>query len=332
MAFLLAVLLSFGPGLFYAYIAYSMDHYEKEPLRLVVGAFLWGAVAAVIGALILSLLLQAGIYAVTESEALTELAGGSIVAPIVEEIYKGIAVLFVYLIWRHEFDSVLDGIIYAGIVALGFAATENVLYLYFAGYGEGGLAGMLALFFLRVVLGGWNHAFFTAFFGIGLAIRRLSHKGFIKVAAPLIGLLLAMLTHAAHNSIIALAVARGGAEAAGAAFAVTVLYNWIGWAFIFVVMLWALRREHAWMTRYLQDEVRLGVMTPAQYEAARSFWGRFGARFRGKSGTNRRFYQLAAELAQKKYQLARFGDERGNAAAVERLRGELALLATKVPA
>jgi protease PrsW len=327
MGFLLAVVLSFGAGLFFSYIAYTMDRYEKEPLKLVVGVFLWGAIAAVIGALILSLLYQVGIYAVTEDEALTELAGGSIVAPVVEEIYKGVAVLLVYLLWRHEFDSLLDGIIYAGITALGFAATENVLYLYFAGYAEGGIGGLLGLFFLRVVLGGWNHAFFTAFFGIGLAIRRLSHNGFVKIFAPAVGLLLAILAHATHNSLIALAVIAGGEDAALGGLLATLLVDWIGWAFIFAVMIFALRRERRWITTYLQEEVGRGLISPAQYQTARSFWGRLGARLRGHGLATRRFYHLAAELAQKKHQLARFGDERGNAAAVERLRGELAKLA-----
>jgi hypothetical protein len=44
-------------------------------------------------------------------------------------------VLAVFLFFRNEFDSLLDGIVYGGITALGFAATENVLYL-FGAYGE----------------------------------------------------------------------------------------------------------------------------------------------------------------------------------------------------
>ena len=67
---------------------------------------------------------------ITGSEAISEFATGSLVARPVEESFKGMAVLLVYLIVRREFDSILDGIIYAGIVALGFAATENSYYIY----------------------------------------------------------------------------------------------------------------------------------------------------------------------------------------------------------
>ena len=47
------------------------------------------------------------------------------IAPIIEESLKGLAVLLVFLLFRKEFDSILDGIVYAAITALGFAATEN---------------------------------------------------------------------------------------------------------------------------------------------------------------------------------------------------------------
>lgn len=331
MGLLLAIILSFGPALIYAWIVYTMDRYEKEPRLLLGGVFVWGAIVAVIGAIVGSLLFEAGIYAVTQSEALVDLAGGSLVAPIVEEIYKGLAVLLVYLVFRHEFDSVLDGIIYASITALGFAATENVLYLYNAGYAESGMQGLIVLFLLRVVLGGWNHAVYTAFTGIGLAVSRLSHNGFVRLVAPAAGLLLAIISHSVHNSIIALSVAAAGEDAAGPALVLTLLVDWLGWAFIFAIMIWAIRREHRWIGIYLHEEVERGLISAQQLATAGSSWARFGARMRalgnGRYLLTQRFYQLCSELAQKKHQLATVGDERGNALIIEQLRGELARLA-----
>ena len=57
---------------------------------------------------------------------------------------------------RHEFDGVLDGIVYAGMVGLGFAFTENVLY-----YGRTALEGgdvLAATFFVRGVMAPFAHS------------------------------------------------------------------------------------------------------------------------------------------------------------------------------
>ena len=49
-------------------------------------------------------------------------------APLMEETLKGSAVLLLFLFKKDQFDDVLDGIIYAGVTALGFAMVENVEY------------------------------------------------------------------------------------------------------------------------------------------------------------------------------------------------------------
>ena len=41
---------------------------------------------------------------------------------------KGMAVFGVFFFLKREFDGVVDGVIYATFAALGFAATENIIY------------------------------------------------------------------------------------------------------------------------------------------------------------------------------------------------------------
>ena len=72
MPLLSAIGLSFIPAFGYAWIVYWIDHYEREPKRLLVGAFLWCGIVAVIGALILSLVFEAGIYFITNDESLAD--------------------------------------------------------------------------------------------------------------------------------------------------------------------------------------------------------------------------------------------------------------------
>lgn len=321
MGFLLAILLSFIPAFSYAAILYWLDRFEKEPGRMLLGAFLWGAVVATGGALIWSSVFEYSIFALTGSETIADFSGTALVAPIVEESLKGLAVLLIFLAFRHEFDSLLDGIVYAGITALGFAATENVLYLYFQGYAEGGMGGLILLFVLRVLMGAWGHAVYTAFFGMGLAAARMSHNRLVKIGAPLLGLLVAIGLHALHNTMATVAIEVAG----GVGLLATFLVDWVSWAMVLAIVIWAIRREHGWITTHLRDEVAQGTISAEQYTRACSTWGRVRSGVQGKE--RRRFYQTCAELAQKKHQLSLHGDERGNQARIEGLRGELRRLA-----
>lgn len=305
---------------FLAGIMYWLDRYEKEPKRLLGGVFGWGAIVAVVGALILQILLGQGVLILTGSEALEEIAGSSLFAPVTEEILKGLAVLLVFLFFHHEFDSVLDGIVYASITALGFAATEDVLY-YFSSFTEEGVGGLLALVFLRLVIFGWQHAFFTSFTGIGLAVARMNHNPLIKVGAPLLGLGVAVFTHSLHNSLLTFLNNMIGLVAAA-------FVAWTGWLFMFLFIVWLIYREKTWLRQYLDEEVRRETITLAQYQSACSPFGQSKARMHAMSKGNFRqtvrFFQLCAELAHKKRQLEVMGEEAGNSHHVERLRGELA--------
>jgi RsiW-degrading membrane proteinase PrsW (M82 family) len=322
-ALLLSILFGIIPMFFFACLVYWTDRYEREPLVLLGGVFLWGAIVAAGAAFLVNTTLGLGIYTLTASEAITNLTTSTIVAPLVEESLKGLAVLIVFLIFRKEFDSILDGIVYAAIAALGFAATENIYYIYNYGYAEYGLSGLLWLVFVRVILVGWQHPFYTAFIGIGIAIARLSKPIPIKVIVPVIGFTLALFTHASHNLLANLFQGWGG-------LALGTFIDWSGWAVMFLFILWALFREKEWLSTHLREEVSLGTITAAQYQAScsgiRQFLARTNALFSGQYRTTHRFYLLAAELAYKKQQLASLGDENGNSHIITKLRSDLATL------
>ncbi len=326
MGLLLALLLSFGAAFFCAWIIYWLDRYEKEPILLLGGVFLWGAGLAAAGAFILNTLFGIGIYLFTSSEAATNLATGVLIAPFVEELLKGLAVLLVFLVFHNEFDSILDGIVYAAVVALGFAATENTYYIYKFGYLANGFGGLLWLAFVRLVLVGWQHPFYTAFTGIGLAIARLNKSLSVKLLAPLAGFTIAVFAHAGHNTIANLLRGYSG-------LAVGAVFDWSGWIFMLLFIGWTILRERRWIEAQLREEVSLGLVTASQYRTACSAWNqslaRVSALLSGDFKTTNRFYQLCAELAHKKHQLATLGEEDGNSQAIERLRLEMKRLAPK---
>lgn len=323
MGVFLSLFFGFIPMLFFAWLIYWVDRYEKEPKVLLGGVFLWGALVAAGAAFLVNTSMALGIYSMTHSPEATDFATGSLVAPVVEETLKGLAVLMVFLFARHEFDSILDGVIYAAIVALGFAATENTLYIFRDGYLEFGYAGLLSLVFIRVVLVGWQHPFYSAFFGIGLAIARLSRSNLTRLGAAASGLMLAIVFHALHNTLSRLLAGFGG-------FILSSLYDWSGWFFMFLFVLWAIYREQQWIVQQLSEEVQLGNLTAQQYQTACSAWrqslARLGALFNNRFRTTSRFYQLCAELAYKKHQRNTLGEEGSNSQIIQDLRAELARL------
>lgn len=324
MGVAISLLVGFSASFLFAFIIYWLDRYEKEPLLLLGGVFTWGAIVAAGAAFIFNTLLGIGVFYFSGSENLTDLTTGSIIAPLVEEGLKGFAVVVVFLLRRNEFDSYLDGIIYAAIVALGFAATENSFYIYDRGFLENGYAGLVTLSFIRIILVGWQHPFYTAFFGLGLAAARLSSRWVVRIGAPALGWALAVFTHSMHNTLAELSSGLGG-------LAVTTLLDWSGWFFMFCIIIWATLVEKKYISLHLEDEVSRGTITQMQFLIARSARSQSLARFNGlRAGrfwNTHRFYQLCIELAHKKHQLLHLGEEgeriHGNSAAIQQLRSEL---------
>ncbi|HXF84280.1 MAG TPA: PrsW family intramembrane metalloprotease [Anaerolineales bacterium] len=323
MALLGAFFFGFVPMFLFAAFVNWLDRYEKEPKLLLGAAFVWGVIIAGGGAFILNTLFGIGIYVLTGSEGAADFGTTSIVAPLVEEALKGLAVLAVFLMFRKEFDSILDGIVYGGITAMGFAAIENVLYIYRNGFLEGGWEGFWTLVVIRVLLVGWMHPFFTAFTGIGLAVARMSRNLLVKIIAVPAGYGMAVLTHSFHNTFSTLVGGAGG-------FFLGLIADYIGYAFMLGFIIWMIVHERNLLKKHLAEEVQSGLITQNQYDTAISFFQTKAHLSALSSGTFRstsRFYQVLGELAHKKEQLAKVGEEGGNTKIIADLRAELTRLA-----
>jgi protease PrsW len=175
-----------------------LDRYEPEPRRLLAGGLLWGVFVATAIALLLE---GVGGFVSGLSDRLMLEVG----APVAEEASKGLFLLL--LLWwrRAELDGVLDGIVYAGMVGVGFAFTENILYLASAydgsgGVGPGGVHALTGTFVLRCLVSPFAHPLFTACTGIGVGIAVGSRKRSTRILAPLLGYGCAVLAHAVWNT------------------------------------------------------------------------------------------------------------------------------------
>jgi len=325
MAILIGLLVSLVVGVLpmvvYAMILWWFDRYEKEPIPLLIAAFLWGAVPSIIFSLVAQLLLDIPISYFVEPMA-ADLIGATLIAPLTEEIFKGGALVLLLLLFRRELDSPLDGIIYGSLVGFGFAAVENILYFVGTLF-ESGAGGLAFTIVFRAFVFGLNHAMFTGLTGLGLALARTARNWLVKIGAPIVGLSLGMLAHAIHNGSVSFADLCWPCL-------ITFISDYGGVLILFVVIVWSTVRERQWIVTFLADEVERGTLSKKEYEIVCSYLNRVSERasalFRGDFAGwwhLGRYYRLATELAFNKRRLTLFPGERDTEARIDLLRSQV---------
>lgn len=226
-----------------------LDRYEPEPKRLLAAGLLWGA----FGATLIALVVEAIGAATTD---LSRAGQATFIAPPAEEAAKGLFLLLVLWWRRAELDGVLDGIVYAGMVGIGFAFAENIIYLaaaYDGGQdvGPGGITGLEQLFVFRCLFSPFAHPLFTAFTGIGVGVAVGARSGAVRLLAPVAGYCCAVLAHALWNASTAYA----------ARFIGTYLVLMLP-AFLLMVLaaVWARRSERRLLESSLMDASQRGLL------------------------------------------------------------------------
>jgi protease PrsW len=284
------------PVPFYVLLTLWIDRFESEPLWMLATAFFWGALIAVFISLILNTAGMVFVAAATNNMNAGQAFGIVISAPIVEESAKAF-ILFIFFFWKKdEFDGIVDGIVYAGMVGLGFAMTENIQY-----YGKavlhGGMESLTGTFILRGTIAPFSHPLFTSMTGIGLGWARQTNSTFIKWLAPPAGLLLAFAMHATWNG--------SGLIFGEVGFFVTYFVIMVP-VFIGTLMAvyFGLRREGNVVREQLYPDYQRGNLTPYEYERLCTIRGRMGSSMRAltSSGVSAwrarmRYNQIASELA-----------------------------------
>jgi RsiW-degrading membrane proteinase PrsW (M82 family) len=242
-----------------------IDRWEPEPRLALLFGFLWGAAASIAIALLVGLTIEVAALATTGESTGTFLQA-TLQAPIVEETAKGIGVLILFFATRKHFTGPVDGLVYAAIVAAGFAFTENIQYFAVA-LVEGGVGELTATFFMRAVLSPFAHITFTALTGLAIGVAAMRNgRGVIGWFS--LGLLGAIFLHALWN---------------GSAFFISSLESYaLYYALIqvpifvtLIVMTILVRRHEIRLTHArLSEYAAAGWFVPAEVEMLASWSGR----------------------------------------------------------
>jgi RsiW-degrading membrane proteinase PrsW (M82 family) len=303
--------LSWGLVILYAapvaVLVYLLDLYEREPISLLVAAFVWGAVAATT----LSAIGNAGWGIVVARVGGPEFASrwtGALTAPFVEEILKGMGVVLIVLIARDEVDDLMDGFVYGALCGLGFAVVEDVFY-FIAVFG-GDVEGVLQGFFVRVIASGlYSHVLYTGLVGMAVGIvttrrgdrplrERLRPAGLLAAAAvlghllwnsPILEFFPAQPWEGTEWFLIPLATAVKGLP-----------------LLLFVVLAIRLAhvRERRWLHETLASELDTDSVTPQELAILESPRRRFGARRELRRRAGERAAGLLKRLQREQVNLA----------------------------
>ncbi len=202
--FVVMVVSAFSLPLLFVWWVRNTARYRREPMRVVLRVFGWGAFVSVVIALIFELIVTAAameigpLYAYLASHFAmdpTTVFGFLVAAPFVEEASKGLGVRSA----RMSVRTLQDGLVYGAAAGFGFSAMENLLYGLSAWVllSEQGLdpTASLLVIAVRSVSSSLFHASASAVMGYGLAKSWLTMRPYTYLPYYL----LAVVMHATFN-------------------------------------------------------------------------------------------------------------------------------------
>ncbi|MBX3300544.1 MAG: PrsW family intramembrane metalloprotease [Acidobacteria bacterium] len=308
----IATVIAFVPAMLYLLPLMWLDRYDPEPFWLMALAFAWGGLVAVVISFVINTAISI-IVGVGVSPEIGEAVGAVISAPVFEEGSKGLGLLVLLIFFRKYFDDILDGIIFAGVIALGFATVENVLY-YGRALAGAGFGGVAFLFVLRGIMSPFAHVTFTAMTGIGCGIARESHKGIVRLAAPLVGYFFAVLLHAIWNGMAVI----GGLEG----FILGYLVLEVPFFLIFVgFAFYVMYRQNRILKEMLAIDVARGLISQEMMDKATSAFKStpwlIGGLFNGKFRARSRYLRAVGKLGLSYWHIQRATAAQGQTASFQ---------------
>ena len=168
------------------------DKYEKEPRKVLIKAFVFGIVSVIPVFFIETALTNYWHtkYALPSMELNAAAYDAFVVAAFTEELFK-ILVFFIFIWNNKNFNEKFDGIVYAVFISMGFAATENLMYVLSSGFTTGLIRAFTAV---------PAHAIFAVSSGYFLAFAKFKPKG--KIIYLFLALAVPVLLHGIYDFIL----------------------------------------------------------------------------------------------------------------------------------
>lgn len=116
------------PAFVLVFYIWWKDKYQREPISLILRAVGYGVLSAGLAVMLEGLIMSLGLVPDEPQGYLQALWKAFVGAAIPEELVK---LLMLWLLLRKNpyFDERFDGIVYACCIGMGFAGTENIIYL-----------------------------------------------------------------------------------------------------------------------------------------------------------------------------------------------------------
>ena len=333
MFFLVPLLIALTATLIFACLIWWVDLWEREPLREALLRVVYGGIPAIVYTGCADLIF----YFIPLPESVIK-------APLVEELVKGLGVLFIFsaafeklfpfekhndhstginvffinlILWlrsqsrgEQELDSPLDGLVYGAMVGFGFAFVEDLTY--YADFRGTGYQ-LLNYVFQRSILFGFGHAYLTGLVGLTIGLGRAKGRWW-RWVLPAGGYAAAVLLHSTFNRFALL-----GSSQMFIAYA-------YGLGALIVAVSCCLMEERRWIKEELSDEVNRGILTPEHVRLAVDYGYRLGVdglmlgRNRQQGWKKYQFLQACSELAFKKRRLKQAGHRAVGLGLLEDLR------------
>ena len=292
------------------FVVRRLDRNEKEPWRLVMVAFAWGAIVAtsmvIWGESLWTAIAQQTLVPGPGLDASSAFSAG-----LLEELAKGVAVLLLFLIMRNEFDDVVDGIVYGAAVGLGFNFMESIAYMtnLYAIFSPEGVGGYAAGFqwYSRQVLGlFFGHATYTALIGAGIGIARQLPNRRQKVIAIVSGFLIAIAAHFSWDAWLAFFPIESSALGLVEIHLRTLIMTGPFTAAVVALLLTGIQMEARALTDQFRKEAAegAGAILVQEIEILASPWRRLTERVRALGKGGLRAYLALARLQTAQLDLA----------------------------
>jgi protease PrsW len=300
-----AIVWAVVPAVVLGVVLYAIDRYEKEPVRLLLIAAVFGAIVAPAVTVAIQNALDVPTSMVLPGAVPFSRLNAT--TPIVQGLVLGATISLVCWLVRSEIDGLFDGVIYGAVVAVGFGMTASfVAILQTQSLGQD-VSGSL----FSATVAGLNFVLYGGVVGLVIAAARFRSTATFLLAAAA-GTIVStglLLLHEYLPSWVA--TSSGSASSSWFASFIAGLPNVLGLVALGAIAVWSASRDAAIVAGELRDEVDSGVVTAQDYSVVTHPFVRAGSLLRTlvaggghRWRAQRRLYAAEVELAYAKHRRA----------------------------